>query len=121
MLAAAHNKSMRVVSVLAVLLVGCDPAFRIQGDVADPAGHPIAGARAVFTCGGADQDTIETDASGHFDETRIGVFGNDCAVEIRLAGHGTGSFPVMENCTDVVRRWFHDDMCAEVTVHATLR
>jgi hypothetical protein len=119
--AAAHNKSMRVVSVLAVLLVGCDPAFTIQGDVTDPAGRPIAGARAVFTCWSTDPNTVETDASGHFKYERIGVFGQDCAVEIRLAGHGEASFPVMENCTDVVRRWFHDDMCAEVTVHAAIR
>lgn len=113
---------MRSLVLLAALVLGgCDPSFTIRGDVVDAAGRPIAGAHAVFVCDGAEQDTVETNATGHFTIWRIGVFGPGCAAEIRVQGHPALSFPVMANCTNVWRRWFRDDLCAEVTVHATIR
>jgi hypothetical protein len=111
---------MRGLAVV-LLLAGCDPWFSMKGDVVDAAGRPVAGAHAVLVCYGADQDTVETDAAGHFNDGRVGEFGNDCTVEIRPPGHRPVSFAVMSVCTRVSRHWFHDDMCAEVTVHATLR
>jgi hypothetical protein len=112
---------MRVLSVLAaaLLFAGCDPLFTMKGDVADAAGHPIAGARAALTCGGVDQGRwTDTDTTGHFEDGRVGVFGKDCAVEIRATGHSPVVFPVMANCTKVSPHGNH--MCAEVTVHATI-
>jgi hypothetical protein len=114
-------RTLSVVLATTLLVCGCDPGFTMQGDVADASGHPIAGARVVLVCDAADQSWADTDATGHFKDGRIGVFGDDCAVQIRVAGHRPVSFGVMDDCTNVWRRWFRDDLCAEVTVHATIR
>jgi hypothetical protein len=110
---------MRVLAAV-LLVAGCDPGFTMKGDVHDASGRPVSGARAVLTCNGTDQSAAETDAAGQFNHVRIGEFGNACAVDIRAPGHGTVSFPVMASCTAISRHWFHDDMCAEVTVHASI-
>jgi hypothetical protein len=98
------------------LFVGCDPEFTSQGDVVDAVGRPIPTAHVVLVCSGVDQDSVDTNSAGHFHLSSIGVFGKECAIEVRRAGDKAVSFDVLAHCSRLYRK----ELCAEVTLHATL-
>ncbi len=82
---------------LVVVVAGCDPGWKIEGTVVDPAGAPVDGASVSLGCPGGGTgagpvaQTQMTNASGHFAFGGVSGAANagKCSLAIGKAGFTT--------------------------------
>jgi hypothetical protein len=79
---------------------GCDPGWRLHGKVVSTSGEPVSGAEIATVCP-RDQPPLPSARSGpdgSFDESGLGGFGNDCALQVSAVGFEAKGYPVSSVC-----------------------
>ena len=102
---------------LAAGLTACDPGFELEGSVVDAAGRPVENVAVALRCYGSDQASTVTDSLGQFRLHKIGIFGDECAIDARPGDGRAMSFTIMRHCLKL-----HGiDKCGHVKLNVQLR
>ena len=109
-----RREQLVAVSLCALFLAACDPAFESSGQVTDALGHPVAGAEVWVQCDPTDRSfRAVTDTSGRFVGRGIGWRPLSCALVAHAPGFVDVTVPLASVCR---KKPSHlDSACLEVS------
>ncbi len=93
---AGVTRTGRGVVPLLLVLVGCDPAWSVQGRVTDTAGTPLEGVQVTLSC--FSNESFVSDASGQIVGKGYGSIDRDCIVRFSKPGFRAASIPAYDVC-----------------------
>lgn len=81
---------------LLFVLLGCDPAWSVQGRVTDKAGTPLESVHVTLSC--FSNESFVSDASGQLDGKGYGSIDRDCVVRYSKPGFRAVSARAYDMC-----------------------
>jgi hypothetical protein len=84
-------------------LIGCDPETTLSGRLTAVDGGAVAGATVRTVCSTQSGSmSAVTDKQGHFSTSGLGCIGDDCRLEVLVAGRAPLVLPMRSHCRGAV-------------------
>ncbi|WP_156041392.1 carboxypeptidase-like regulatory domain-containing protein [Chondromyces apiculatus] len=94
-----RTRVLQIAALAAALVgVGCEFAFNLQGTVKSPSGA-LAGADVLLSCPPDRSEHIKTDAQGRLSYSKIPLVGPECRLVVSKPGFQPREVTVEEVCT----------------------